>query len=95
MPTMALEPGATNSSGGYVASIAKVTCPVLATEAGTSAATEASLACSGICLVGKVVVVADEPAVVVVELLDELEEQAAPSSATESTVAPTSPLLMR
>jgi hypothetical protein len=46
-------------------------------------------------LVGKVVVVADEPAVVVVELLDELEEQAAPSSATESTVAPTSPLLMR
>ena len=86
IPTMVADPGAMNSSGGYVASIAKVTCPVFEIDAGTSAATEATVDCVAIFVVGNVVDV--DATVVVVELVDELDEQAAANSATVARVAP-------
>jgi hypothetical protein len=77
------DPGETNSSGGYVASIASVSWPDEAILAGTSAATEATFACVGITVVGNVVVGPDGFIVdVVVDDDDEDEEHAAAKSAT-------------
>ena len=82
MPTMVVPSGAKNSLGGYEASRATVSVPADFTEDGTAAASAGFAGCGGITVVGSggAVVVGAEAAVVVVELLELLEQAAAPSA---------------